>query len=68
MRDTVETEVKSRANAGETVYYRVVPLYRGDSVVPYALQVTIVGNSGVNNGTVTIANQWFDGLDWIRTG
>jgi hypothetical protein len=42
----MEKDVLKHVRAGETVYYQVVPLYNGDSVVPYALVMTAQSDTG----------------------
>jgi len=45
MRD-FELKVRDAVDAGETVYYRVTPIYRGGARIPKAVEIEAVGDRG----------------------
>lgn len=57
MRDIYEWDVRNRVELGkQTVFYRVVPIYRDDKTIPYALEITVSSNNG-DRYSDTIINQ-----------
>ncbi|WP_178380012.1 DNRLRE domain-containing protein [Cryptosporangium aurantiacum] len=54
-----EKDVARRVANEETVFYRVVPLYRGESKIPYAVSMTISSSTGYYH-SAEIINQRFD--------
>lgn len=61
MRRQIEYDARSRVvNDHDTVYYRVVAIYRGDDLVPYALEFTIASAAG-QAAFIRVNGQYWDG-------
>ena len=47
-----EDRIAKRITGGERIYYLAVPLYDGDSVIPYETRLYAIGNQGTNDSIV----------------